>query len=603
MGGYSKTSDMSVAKASRRARPILLTLLLVASVASAGASNPEEIVNGCRNLQSGALRIVDSAEECRAKEEYVAWNVRGPTGPEGPTGPRGEPGPQGPPGPSDLTALSGSPCMVGDAEGSVGVAIDAEGRVHFFCVAGDIDAFSQYLDRDGDGFGDDSTSQTAPVLLSGYVLGPGDCDDDDAQVRPGAFDLHNGVDDDCDGELDEGGDATLELEPATQVARAGDVHEFAATLTNADGSAVVGAPILFEVWRDHQPSDGTFVRIPHAMSTQATGEDSVARFAYVSTTAGLDAIVACYDEDGDEACTGSGVSAADPSAGAVTHTIDGDHVLEIEATATVVWEPGADRVLTIVGTATAVLSVGQSHTVAAQVTDEFGNPVAGEDVSFQVWRDADGPPDLFSPAAEGGTFLTDGQGLVTLEYVSTASGLDAIIACLDQDEDGECTDGSFDVSADETTGNVDFVQDAGDLEYAPDTATARWLPDAPGMLVLETSSPEPSAGSPVTLSAFVFDRFGNPTSPGTEILFEVYRDHENDGVFDVLLLRHVASTGSTGVASNEATFVHEGDAPGAADAVVACIDGPDDDGCAALSGGAVIIDPDDFADVVNVRWN
>lgn len=38
----------------------------------------------------------------------------------------------------------------------------------------------------------------------GYTLGDGDCDDADTALNPGAPEVCNGIDDNCDGEIDEG---------------------------------------------------------------------------------------------------------------------------------------------------------------------------------------------------------------------------------------------------------------------------------------------------------------------------------------------------------------------------------------------------------------
>ncbi len=65
------------------------------------------------------------------------------------------------------------------------------------------DAWIGYADQDSDGWGDDATRISSCEPVSGFVPEPGDCDDGDAAVNPGAEELCNGADDDCDGEIDE----------------------------------------------------------------------------------------------------------------------------------------------------------------------------------------------------------------------------------------------------------------------------------------------------------------------------------------------------------------------------------------------------------------
>lgn len=60
----------------------------------------------------------------------------------------------------------------------------------------------QYKDNDGDGFGDENISIISCSPLSDYVLYSDDCDDSNAQVHPEAIELINGIDDNCDGILD-----------------------------------------------------------------------------------------------------------------------------------------------------------------------------------------------------------------------------------------------------------------------------------------------------------------------------------------------------------------------------------------------------------------
>jgi hypothetical protein len=61
-----------------------------------------------------------------------------------------------------------------------------------------------YVDEDGDGIGGDTSEERCPTGTAGWVTSTGDCDDADRSVFPGASELCNGVDDNCDGEADEG---------------------------------------------------------------------------------------------------------------------------------------------------------------------------------------------------------------------------------------------------------------------------------------------------------------------------------------------------------------------------------------------------------------
>jgi hypothetical protein len=61
-----------------------------------------------------------------------------------------------------------------------------------------------YVDGDGDGFGEDGSAEPACAQPAGAVLVGGDCDDDNPAVHPKASEECDGLDNDCDGEIDEG---------------------------------------------------------------------------------------------------------------------------------------------------------------------------------------------------------------------------------------------------------------------------------------------------------------------------------------------------------------------------------------------------------------
>ena len=80
-----------------------------------------------------------------------------------------------------------------------GIDNDCDGSVDNGATAG-----TWYPDIDGDGYGNPSFPVVTCTPASGYVIAGTDCDDTDATNYPTATELCDGVDNDCDGVLDNG---------------------------------------------------------------------------------------------------------------------------------------------------------------------------------------------------------------------------------------------------------------------------------------------------------------------------------------------------------------------------------------------------------------
>ena len=60
-----------------------------------------------------------------------------------------------------------------------------------------------YADADGDGFGDVNVTMSACAAPAGFVADATDCDDTDSMVNSASPEICNGIDDDCDGLIDD----------------------------------------------------------------------------------------------------------------------------------------------------------------------------------------------------------------------------------------------------------------------------------------------------------------------------------------------------------------------------------------------------------------
>lgn len=142
-----------------------------------------------------------------------------------------------------------------------------------------------YADSDGDGYGNPGRPNAACKLPTGYVSDNTDCDDTRASVYPGAPEVCNGIDEDCDQQIDEGVKSNFYVDgdkdgygksgstptqacsaPANYVANASDcddtnalIYPGAAELCNSkdddcDGQVDEGAPT--SAWYKDADGDG-----------------------------------------------------------------------------------------------------------------------------------------------------------------------------------------------------------------------------------------------------------------------------------------------------------------------------------------------------------
>jgi len=186
--------------------------------------------------------------------------------------------------------------------------------------------------------------------------------------------------------------------PASSTPEVGTTQTLTATVTGAHGEAETFIPVQFSVTSSGTP-------VPPGASGTTNGSGQFA-FSYTNTVSGTDTVTAWADLDED-----------------------GTQEVGETATATVNWQPGPPATLTLTP-ATDTNTIDETHTVTADVRDQYGNAVLPVLVRFSV-SGANGVHGL----PTSGSATTVG-GMASFSYVGPMPGDDTITAFADYNGDG-----------------------------------------------------------------------------------------------------------------------------------------------------------------------
>jgi hypothetical protein len=374
------------------------------------------------------------------------------------------------------------------------------------------DASTWYVDADLDGHGDTTTVVAACDEPAGFTAAADDCDDAEADVYPGATELCDGVDHDCDGAVDEAdsvdvaswyrdgdsdgygaGSATLACwAPDGYVATATDCDDVAA-------SVYPGATEVCDASNTDEDCDGRSDDADTAVSGRSTwyrdadsdtyGGTTTASACdqpggYVATSTDCDdasaaispaATEQCDGANTDEDCDGLADDADSAASGRTRWYPDGDSDTYGAATG---WAAACDRPIGYTASATdcddtdGTINPGATEVCDSANTDENCDGTADDSSATgksTFYADVDG--DTY-----GGTSTTSACDLPS-GYVATSTDCDdgssainpgAAEVCDSANTDEDC-DGTADDSS--ATGKSTFYADADGDTYGGSTTT------------------------------------------------------------------------------------------------------------------------------------
>jgi hypothetical protein len=126
-----------------------------------------------------------------------------------------------------------------------------------------------YADADGDGYGDPNADTLRCTAPAGYVSNDLDCDDSNANIRPGATELCDDIDNDCDGLLDEQDPGFVDLTPPIPTCKS------TTKALSAQGLASLTPAEVYQSGSDDCGTVNLVSVVPNAFSCANVGNNTV----------------------------------------------------------------------------------------------------------------------------------------------------------------------------------------------------------------------------------------------------------------------------------------------------------------------------------------
>lgn len=303
--------------------------------------------------------------------------------------------------------------------------------------------------------------------------------------------------------------------------RSGEPNTITCTATNANGDPVSGQAIDAEYDGAGDPDNSSDRSNPDATCT--TEADGTCEFEHTSDEAGDTNYVFWIDEDQNNTTT-TGDSTS------LTHTW----------TASVVdCEPETDE-----------NPIGDSHTVTCAAEDAAGNPVAGEQIDWEL-SGANDPDDGDAPGIPDYECVTAGpSGSCSFTHVGTQTGTTLYRAWLDDDDDNDAADADQDEAVDETTP----VGAGAPEDDSTDVVEKNWI--GPGLDCTPETAQNPTGDThEITCTLRDSDEDG---IPNRVINVEATGANDPDNADSTESPDFTCTTGSDG----SCTITHVGNAPG-----------------------------------------